>query len=110
MDVNSLINILQGIENKTYIPVCRNKYLFYFINDIKIFPKFVVLNTSLKYTKYYNVRQIASQLIKLNVENSIIQVAIENDYYDIKSVSNIALNYISINISLSINNNKSINI
>ena len=76
MEANYLINILQGIENKSYIPVCRNKYLFYFINDIKIFPKFVVLSTSLKYTKYYNVRQIASQLIKLNVKNSIIQLAV----------------------------------
>ena len=110
MDVNSLINILQGIENKTYIPVCRNKYLFYFIDDIKIFPKFVVLSTSLKCTKYYNVRQIASQLIKLNVKNSIVQVAVENEYYDIKSINKLALNYISISISLSINNNKSINI
>ena len=98
MDVNSLINILQGIENKNYIPVCRNKYLFYFINDIQIFPKFVVLSTSLKYTKYYNVRQIASQLIKLNVENSIIQVAIENEYYDIKSINKLALNYVNISI------------
>ena len=98
MDVNSLINILQGIENKNYIPVCRNKYLFYFINDIKIFPKFVVLSTSLKYTKYYNIRQIASQLIKLNVENSIIQVAIENEYYDIKSINKLALNYVNISI------------
>lgn len=98
MDVNSLINILQGIENKNYIPVCRNKYLFYFINDIKIFPKFVILSTSLKYTKYYNVRQIASQLIKLNVKNSIIQVAVENKYYDIKSINKLALNYVNISI------------
>ena len=98
MEANYLINILQGIENKSYIPVCRNKYLFYFINDIKIFPKFVVLSTSLKYTKYYNVRQIASQLIKLNVKNSIIQVAVENKYYDIKSINKLALNYVNISI------------
>ena len=97
MDVNYLINILQKVENKNAILVCIDKFYLYYINNIKIFPEFVLLCTSYDYDECYNIRKLVLQLINLDVGNYKVQVEMWDKYRNVKSVNQPVLNYVCIN-------------
>lgn len=98
MTVQYLISQLRSIENKNDILVCLDKFYLYYINNIKIFTEFVLLCTSYDYDKCYNIRKLVSQLINLDVGNYKVQVEMWDKYRNVKSVSQIVLNYVCINV------------
>ena len=97
MIVNTFINKLQNIKDKNTRLICLDSNFVLGVDDIVCCGKIILLKTSYWHKNIFSVRQLASKLIDLDVNNNLILLDLYETAHMINNLNETSFGWTIIN-------------